>query len=140
MAPTPTVEVATTVSWDKITNAITGAMEGPYSPWIGEFKYDMDSSGTLAEAARNGEHTVWYNDPAFWTDGGKANARFDGPEDEEGSAASATVVSAAELIKGLQLMATGSPEHFADLVNESDDAITHDVFMQYVILGEVVFG
>lgn len=37
-------------------------------------------------------------------------------------------------------MAEKDPVHFDDLLGESDDAITHDVFMQHVIFGEIIYG
>lgn len=40
----------------------------------------------------------------------------------------------------LQLMAANHPKHFADLLNEDDDADTGDAFLQLAAFGEVVFG
>lgn len=37
-------------------------------------------------------------------------------------------------------MAEKSPRHFADLLSEDDDATTHDVFIQHVLFGEVIYG
>jgi len=42
--------------------------------------------------------------------------------------------------RGLQLMADKYPKHFADFMNENDDAITGDVFVQCCVLGDVVYG
>ena len=41
---------------------------------------------------------------------------------------------------GLKLMATNSPRHFNDLVDEGGDSITADVLLQYSLFGEVVYG
>lgn len=41
---------------------------------------------------------------------------------------------------GLQTMANDYPKHFADFMNENDDADTGDVFLQCCLLGEVRFG
>lgn len=137
----PRIRTTATVGWDKITNAIVGAVEGSYSPWLQGFNYERSQpSMGLAEAARGGERTVWYNDPAFWIGGGVAQVNYDDPEDEEGNGAGKKDIKRADLSRGLALMAEKSPDHFADLLNENDDADTHDVFMQYVILGEVVYG
>lgn len=32
------------------------------------------------------------------------------------------------------------PQHWADIINESDDANTADVFLQCVVFGEVIYG
>lgn len=139
--PATTVKVEIDVNWSCVTNAITGCMEGPYSPWMHEFRYKREQpSMGLAETARNGEHTVWYNDPGFWTGGGQADLRYDGEKDEEGSAASTVTIGQQALLNGLNIMAAKAPKHFADLVNENDDAITHDVFMQMVVFGEIIYG
>lgn len=42
--------------------------------------------------------------------------------------------------RGLQVMATECPRHFANLVNEDDDAETADVFVQCCVFGEVIYG
>jgi hypothetical protein len=37
-------------------------------------------------------------------------------------------------------MAADYPRHFADLVNENDDADTGDAFVQCCVFGEVIYG
>jgi hypothetical protein len=49
-------------------------------------------------------------------------------------------VSAENFAKAFALMAKNSPDHFADFMSENEDAVTADVFLQYVALGEVVYG
>lgn len=44
------------------------------------------------------------------------------------------------IAKGLALMSEKSQEHFNDFLNENDDSVTGDVFLQYCLFGEVVFG
>ena len=42
--------------------------------------------------------------------------------------------------KGLELMRDEYPRHWADLVEEQDDLITGDVWLQLAVFGEVVYG
>ena len=42
--------------------------------------------------------------------------------------------------QGLQLMADKHSRHFEDFMNENEDAITGDVFIQLCVLGEVRYG
>lgn len=42
--------------------------------------------------------------------------------------------------EGLQIMADEEPRHFADFLQENDDAITGDVFLQCCLLKEVIYG
>jgi hypothetical protein len=44
------------------------------------------------------------------------------------------------IVEGCQAMAINSPYHFKDLVNESGDAITSDVLLQYCVFGEIIYG
>ena len=42
--------------------------------------------------------------------------------------------------KGLEMMRDQYPRHYADLVEENDDAITGDVFLQLAVFGELIYG
>jgi hypothetical protein len=42
--------------------------------------------------------------------------------------------------KGLELMRDNYPRHWADLVEEQDDLITGDVFLQLATFGELIYG
>ena len=42
--------------------------------------------------------------------------------------------------KGLELMRDEYPRHYADLMEEEDDAITGDVWLQLAVFGELVYG
>jgi hypothetical protein len=42
--------------------------------------------------------------------------------------------------RGEQLMYDNFPNHFADILSENDDAITADIYFQYAVLGEIVYG
>ena len=42
--------------------------------------------------------------------------------------------------KGLELMRDQYPRHYADLMEEEDDAITGDVWLQLAVFGELVYG
>lgn len=42
--------------------------------------------------------------------------------------------------KGLRLMKEQYPDHWTDLVEENEDAVTGDVWLQLAVFGEVVYG
>jgi hypothetical protein len=46
----------------------------------------------------------------------------------------------ASIEHGLVLMRDKHPKHFGDAIDESEDAITGDVFLQLCLFGEVVYG
>lgn len=41
---------------------------------------------------------------------------------------------------GLRLMAENSPGHFSDFMSGDEDGETGDVFLQYCLFGEIVYG
>lgn len=49
-------------------------------------------------------------------------------------------ITIADVEKGLKLMQEQYPHHYADLVEEEDDAITGDVWLQLAVFGELIYG
>ncbi len=130
------------VPLERVVNAIIGALEGCHSPWMHSFKpSDTPATVVALDASKDpAEPMIWYSRETFWRAGGQARVVFDRDTDDEGDGGGSTTVGYLDFVRGLSLMGGKSPRHFADLVNENDDAITHDVFMQYVIFGEIIYG
>lgn len=126
----PRIAITATVDWSKITNAIIGAFEGGSTYWLREYDYTYRPEGV--------EGNPLYAEDQFWAKGGKMNLSYDDPEDEEQRATKE--VGLLEIKAGLRTMAEKDPRHFGDLVSENDDADTHDVFIQHVLFGEVIYG
>lgn len=49
-------------------------------------------------------------------------------------------ISLQSIEKGEATMLQNQPEHFADILSESDDAITADVWFQYCVMNEIIYG
>lgn len=130
------------VPLERVVNAIIGALEGGYSPWMHAFVRSDTPATVKALAASKDptDPTIWYAREGFWRAGGQAQITFDRETDEEGEGGGTMTVGYLDFVRGLSLMASKAPKHFADLVAENDDAITHDVFMQMVVLGDIVYG
>jgi hypothetical protein len=130
-----------TVPLDYIANALVGAMEGGSTYWLRQIEYTTTPPGEY--------EGPYYSDPHFWNDGGRAKLSYDNPdpataeesedEDEDGDQV-VKEIGLPELQAGLSAMAAKHPRHFGDLMSENDDAITHDVFIQCVLMGDVVYG
>lgn len=139
-----TVMAQIAVPVERIVNCIIGAIEGGYSPWLHSFVHD-DKPRTIEcyrEARANGEG-IWYSQDKFWCNGGSAYVSFDKEDDDEGAGTGRMTISLEELRQGLCKMADPTNEHihhFGDLLAENDDASTHDVFMQMVVFGKVIYG
>jgi hypothetical protein len=69
----------------------------------------------------------------------EAEAGYDA-EHDEGPADHIIEIDREKLRDGLEVMSRDYPRHFKDFINENDDAITADVFVQCVCFGEVVYG
>lgn len=123
------------VPLERITNSLIGAFEGGSTYWLRQIEY--------VERAMEAQYDKpMYADEHFWNDGGRATLTYDNPEadeSEDGDQVSKEV-GMAEFKVGLATMAAKCPRHFGDLVAENDDAITHDVFIQCVLFGDVVYG
>jgi hypothetical protein len=50
------------------------------------------------------------------------------------------ILNLQSITKGLQIMANKEPRHFADFMQENDDADTGDVFLQCCLFKEVIYG
>lgn len=119
------------VTLDQIANAIIGVAENGYSPWVG---------GMANVSPEIAVERPSYSNAEFWQKDGKYEFRYDPADGNEGEFSATKTVGLTEIISGLEKMAMHSPDHFNDLVQESDDAETHDVLIQYVLLGEIVYG
>lgn len=128
----PTVAITATVDWDKITNAIIGAFEGGSTYWLREVDYVYRPPYISGNPL--------YAENEFWAKGGKMSLTYDNPDEPGDSEKATKVVGLIEIRKGLRSMAAKSYRHFDDLLSENDDAITHDVFIQHVLFGEVIYG
>ncbi len=135
-----TVRADLNIPLERIVNSIIGALEGGYSQWLHSFKPDDSADTRAALRVATAENMIWYAREEFWHNGGKAVAIYDLPSDDEGEGNGKMTIGLPELTIGLTTMAAKVPVSFADLINENDDAITHDSFMQMVILGEIVYG
>lgn len=126
----PRIALTATVDWSKIVNAIIGAFEGGSTYWLRSADYVYTPKGV--------EGNPMYAETAFWSKGGKMKLHYDDPEIDERCATKD--VSLIEIKAGLRSMSEKDPRHFGDLLSENDDADTHDVFIQHVLFGEVIYG
>ncbi len=60
--------------------------------------------------------------------------------DEENEEANEWFLDLNKMVMGFILMMQKSPSHFADLLAENGDATTSDVYIQYCLLGDIVYG
>jgi len=117
---------------DRIEDLLCGAFEGGSTYWAvcdisPQYKRKFDVEYSYQIPLKGGEIDIY---------------DVDEPDQLLG------VINEQNLKTGLKLMANGRDKndreiplrHFQDFINKNDDAITADVFLQLVVLGELVFG
>lgn len=128
---TTTVEVPISI----IVNAFVGAFEGGSTYWLREANLITGWRTDQPPGAR----MVWWGYEEVFANPFEISVEFDDPNSATDTMVKRTVKNE-DIGRALALMANKSPRHFADLIAENDDAITHDVFMQYLILDDIVYG
>lgn len=115
--------------------ALCGAFEGGSNYWL-------QTAELLFSDFPKTPGLVWYGADSMFDGEFQFAVGYDDPKLDEGNGKGRKTITRADVIKGLELMAKHSAEHFGDLIslNGNSDATTYDVFLQYVVLGEVVYG
>jgi hypothetical protein len=117
--------VTVTVTAEHVADLMTTALEGGSGHWLESFL----RMSPAADGIR-----PWYASTDLW--GGE----YEIEATEFGDPSQMHTITRAEVARGLTLLATRAPNAFADLVSDNHDADTADTFMQFVVLGEVVYG
>lgn len=128
----PRIALTAKVDWEKIVNAIIGAFEGGSTYWLRSADYVYQPDGVKGNPL--------YAETDFWAKGGRMKLSYDNPDSPGDSEKASKEIGLLEIREGLRSMAAESLRHFNDLLNENDDAITHDVFIQHVLFSEVIYG
>lgn len=134
VVPPFTVTIPFTLSPRRVADMLIGAFEGGSSSWV---------QGAYASnwSCPEGHRTPWYDDETFVASPEFAfEIEYDDPEGEEGAFTATKVITQVEIVAGLEKMAKESTGAFSNILNETDDAEDADVFLQYVVLGEIVYG
>lgn len=130
---TANIAVRVHVPLPLVHNAIIGAFEGGSTYWL--HKADLINGFRRPES-----NLVWWGHREVFENPFEFSAEFEDPKKEDGNDEGRRTISGLNIPPALQIMAEKYPRHFADLMSENDDATTHDVFMQCLVLNEVVFG
>lgn len=116
-----------TVSDDRLSSMLANAIEGGSNYWYFIEDYSTNITQFLSDIPEQGGYIEF-------------SAKGDDGEDLEIGGQTRWRLDHGRMEIGLSLMAKNSPTHFADFVAENDDSVTADVFLQYALFGEVIFG
>lgn len=124
---TATITVEFQVSLERLDDLLTTAIEGGMSnQWCARlFRKD---------ARKRSAESPWY--ASAFRDGHVMEVVEDSGERDKAK----YTLDLNAALEGLSLMSKESPHHFADFLNENEDAITGDVWLQYAVLKELVYG
>jgi hypothetical protein len=120
-----------TVRTERVHNMLVSAFEGGSNDWFHKATF-------LSGTPHKTPDLVWYGEESVFAGPVSFTVVFDDP-DEPGIRGMKTITQD-DLLKGLTIMANNYPGHFADMLADNDDAETGDVFLQCVVLGDVVYG
>lgn len=120
------------VDGQKVADQIVTAFEGGVNYWC--------HGADLVSSEVKPTESPWYSCPKLWEGDFAILVKYDDPDKEEGNASGRKEINQDDIKRGIQMMAEKSPAHFTDLIMDDGDAITADVFFQYVVLGDVIYG
>lgn len=126
---------------EHLVNLLSVATYGNGWPLVKAYKSDADNGlfedcdcreDKWAVALLKGKGVVVYD--TYDEDAEDAEAITDFPESAKHH------ITIDDVKKGLELMRDQYPRHWADLVEEDDDLITGDVWLQLTVFGELIYG
>jgi hypothetical protein len=121
---TTTIE-APTLTAQQVADQIVTALEGGSNYWLGRF---LPKKGKELAVER-----PWYACPNVWA----GDYEIEILADEDSKTYSFTPD---KLKTGLEWLAKNHPDRITEIVEETGDAETADVFLQACVLGEIVYG
>jgi len=123
MTTTPMLTVPA-LSAKRVCDMMVGAFEGGSNYWV---------EGAIQTAGKVDpeEKVVWWGQEGFWASDFKVELATE--DDDE-------VLTPDKILKGQQILLEKFPRRWAEIVGETDDAETADVFLQVCLFGEVRYG
>lgn len=122
-----------------LTDALISCVENNFMTraWCSEMK---PNSGL--KLYKEADQPLWYTMPEIFRDHVTPDLElFDVVEfDEATGEETFHTVTPGKIAAGIKLMAKNHTKHFADLLDESGDAITSDILLQCIVLNDVVYG
>ncbi len=129
-----TITQTHTISSRELSDLLVTAFEGGSNYWLQSAQLTY-SSRTPRKSER------WYGQPEILDGAYRFEVGFDDPKKPEGNGEGRKTIVPIDMQKAMQKFADEQPTFFHDLVGDEHlDADGADVFMQYLVLGEVVYG
>lgn len=118
------------VTGQQLADLISTGMEGVSGEWLKEFNLERVTVPIT--------ESPWYCDPAIWdSEETTVTAKF---EDGKSVDLVTKTFDHASLVAALKLWAVEDEASFGEFAEDTGDAETSDIFLQFWLLGSVVFG
>ena len=135
------INVEIQIDEERIKNLLVSAFEGGSNYWYVIDSYNLGETGLkISDFAEDGK----MQDPDNYYHYCQLIPFVPGCSlviaDSEDDDKKEYTLDRAALIRGLSVMATKYPKHFADFMVEDDDATTGDVYLQCCLFGEAIYG
>lgn len=119
------------VSPQRICDLFTSAFEGGITYWA-------QTANLVRGTTDAKENVVWWGQPIVFDNPFVIELLYDDPDDDggEGNGKGRATINNPAVKRGLQIMADRYPAHFADILNDNEDATTADVFVQCIVFAD----
>jgi hypothetical protein len=119
-----TIQVDKKISFDNLNDLITTGIESGFYNWLAPtVKWNEKLWGDLKNSIEEGKLVLTNRNVI-----------------EDNEELIIKTITMADIKIALQLMADKYPTHFNDFIDETYDATTGDVFIQLLLLGDIVYG
>lgn len=133
-----TVTITHTITQRRIADMMVSCIETSYM--VRSWCRGIYLKGEWQEAlkAKKLSRSPWYDSPEIYDD----KLEFSVAElvDEHTDEVKNHTITLQHIKDGLQWMAENRPTDFNDMISENDDAYTADIFLQSIVLREIVYG
>ncbi len=130
-------KVELTLTPQRICDLFVAALEGGSNYWL----RGIDYRGAVEPEEK---WFVWWCSANVFADAAfAAEVTFDDPEGEEGNGKGKKLITHADIQRGLDLLKDadkGNPVALGRIIAEDEDANDADMFMQLVVIGDVIYG
>lgn len=133
------ITVKTEITTQAIADLMVSAIEGNHMTraWCNGIK-PTGRTIKFAEELEKKNKARWYSIADFYNGG--FELMVEEIDDESTGHITKHRINAGTLKAGLERMAKEQPEHYADFLSENYDIITADVFLQCVVLKDLIYG
>lgn len=141
-----TLQVTNTIKLEDIRSLMCIGWEGGMTTWCLRIEENSCPTGFSPKDFKPGGSVRSQNKDWGWSylyptmTGGSIRCLVDEEDSGIYERAVPYILDLEKIKTALKLMSEKSPKHWADFISDNSDAITGDVFLQYALFGEIIYG